>query len=118
MNTLDTFKDVLLQISQELKDDNLKNLKFLCSDCIGKKQLEKVNMGIELFQLLQEANKIEPGDTDFLCKLLDTIKRPDLGDKLRSIQNNTSELPDAEEQGLFVITPFLHSYTQYLPFRG
>lgn len=98
MNTLDTFKAVLLQISQELKDDNLKNLKFLCSDCIGKKHLEKVNMGTELFQLLQEANKIAPGDTDFLCELLDTINRRDLGDKLRLMQNNTSEQPDAEEQ--------------------
>lgn len=97
MSRQDEFNAVLLQISNELKDDNLNNLKFLCSDCIGKKHLEKVKMGVDLFQLLKEANKIEPGDTRFLCEMLDKINRRDLGDKVRSLQN-TSDQPDAEEE--------------------
>ncbi|XP_048119113.1 protein FADD isoform X2 [Alosa alosa] len=83
MNAVETFNAMLLDISNELKDDNLKQLKFLCSEIIGKKQMEKVKMGV-------------------LCTLLEKIKREDLAKKVQEyMQKNASRdvgLPETEER--------------------
>ncbi|XP_064192326.1 protein FADD [Anguilla rostrata] len=74
---MDTFSPVLLQISEDLSPENVEQIKFLCPD-IGKKRLEKINNGIQLFQCLREMNKIGPDNTKFLRSLLNSIKRADL----------------------------------------
>lgn len=100
---MDTFASVLLRISDGLKKDNLEAMKFLCSDDIGKKKLEKVVNGIQLFQYLQEMQKIGVGNTQYLRTLLTNIKRPDLLEILYEFEKHgpgpQEDLPDAEEQG-------------------
>ncbi|XP_041917989.1 protein FADD [Alosa sapidissima] len=102
MNAVETFNAMLLDISNELKDDNLKQLKFLCSEIIGKKQMEKVKMGVDLFQHLKEVNKLGPDHATFLCTLLEKIKREDLAKKVQEyMQKNASRdvgLPETEER--------------------
>lgn len=95
---------LLLDISNELKDDNLKNLTFLCNGVIGKKPLENVKSGTDLFQLLKEKEKITRGDTAFLHYLLLKINRSDLAEKVSEFQRKhgyaTSPIIDEREQGI------------------
>ncbi|XP_048829692.1 protein FADD [Brienomyrus brachyistius] len=98
---MDTFAPVLLRISDGLKTENLEAMKFLCSD-IGKKKLEKVDKGIQLFQYLQEMQKIGVGNTQYLRSLLKNIKRPDLVEILDEFEKHgpgpQEDLPDAAER--------------------
>ncbi|XP_052457077.1 FAS-associated death domain protein [Carassius gibelio] len=63
------FRAMLLAISDKLSEDNLTSLKFLCTD-IGKKRLEKINKGIDLFECLIEKTKLGPDNTEHLRDLL------------------------------------------------
>lgn len=74
---MNPFSDVLLRISNDLRPDDVQAMKFLCPD-IGKRKLEKINSGIDLFQCLLEMNIIGPDNTQSLRKLLTSIKRADL----------------------------------------
>ncbi|XP_016339447.1 FAS-associated death domain protein-like [Sinocyclocheilus anshuiensis] len=63
------FRAMLLAISDKLTEDNLTSLKFLCTD-IGKKRLEKINKGIDLFECMIEKTAIGPDNTELLRELL------------------------------------------------
>ncbi|XP_026071659.1 FAS-associated death domain protein-like [Carassius auratus] len=63
------FRAMLLAISDKLSEDNLTSLKFLCTD-IGKKRLEKINKGIDLFECLIEKATLGPDNTEHLRDLL------------------------------------------------
>lgn len=64
---------MLLSISNQLDGETLDNLKFLCKEYIGKKKLEKINKGIELFECLIDRAEIGPDDTELLRSLLDRV---------------------------------------------
>ncbi|XP_061102270.1 protein FADD [Conger conger] len=83
---MDPFSLVLLQISEDLLPDNVNAMKFLCQAQIGKKKLEQINKGTELFECLQQMNKIGPDNTDFLKDLLNSIKRADLHERLSNFE--------------------------------
>ncbi|KAG2462560.1 protein FADD [Polypterus senegalus] len=73
---------VLHDVSTGLTSANLDSLKFLCGDVIGKKKLEKVSSGTDLFQILLEMQLISSGNTAFVRDRLAKIKRMDLAEKL------------------------------------
>ncbi|KAK1159677.1 FAS-associated death domain protein-like [Acipenser oxyrinchus oxyrinchus] len=95
------FLGLLYQISRSLDSENLKNLKFLCGRDIGKKELEKISSGTDLFKNLMEQEKISIDNTGFLRFLLTSIKREDLLEKLENFEKYGSgerdDLPDALE---------------------
>ncbi|XP_033484412.1 FAS-associated death domain protein [Epinephelus lanceolatus] len=95
------FNSVLLEISNQLSAEQLDKLKFLCRDMIGKRDLEKINTGIRLFQLLSERGKLSADNTEWLCQLLVEIKRQDLSDKLNNSESQAGfndNQPDEEER--------------------
>ncbi|XP_029000644.1 protein FADD [Betta splendens] len=100
------FNSVLLEISNQLSSQQLDDLKFLCTDIIGRKHLEKTTSGRDLFRLLTERQKLGAGDTDFLCDLLNKVHRPDLSDKLRSCESlpGSSEPDETEKAKLIIAT--------------
>ncbi|XP_051983157.1 protein FADD [Xyrauchen texanus] len=67
------FRAMLLTISDKLDEGNVESLKFLCREDIGKKKLEKINKGIDLFECLIEKAEIGPDNTEVLRRLLDDI---------------------------------------------
>lgn len=95
------FNAVLLSISDQLSSDQLNDLKFLCNRFIGKKILEKVSSGRDLFQLLTERQRLGADNTQFLSDLLEKVHRQDLSDKLNGFVNqsgsNDDHLDDVEE---------------------
>lgn len=78
------FNALLLDISKQLSKDQLEDIKFLCNDFIGKKVMEKIDTGLKLFTVLMERGKLGPDDTDFLCRSLGLIHRPDLAAKVQT----------------------------------
>lgn len=81
--TSPNFNKVLLDISNELSDQNLDNLKFLVGDKIGKRDRERITSGRELFRILTERNLLAADNTDYLSALLRDISRDDLADRLQ-----------------------------------
>ncbi|XP_061564461.1 protein FADD [Cololabis saira] len=92
------FNAVLLEISSDMKTDHLEKIKFLVRDHIGKRELEKITKGHELFQSLTEKGFLGPENTDYLSDLLKQINRSDLSDKLHGGFGQTETIPDERER--------------------
>lgn len=93
---------VLLEVSNKLSDEQLNQLKFLCRDTIGKRELEKIDTGIKLFTILLERGKLGADNKDYLCQLLSKIQRQDLFETIngfRSQSELTDRQHDVEENG-------------------
>ncbi|XP_072516444.1 FAS-associated death domain protein [Salminus brasiliensis] len=85
-----SLKEVLLDISNGLKSDDIAKLKFLCQDHIGKKKSEEVESGIQLFELLLQRTEIGPGNTELLSQLLQRIGRNDLLEILHNYEQGST----------------------------
>ncbi|XP_029313981.1 FAS-associated death domain protein [Cottoperca gobio] len=95
------FNSVLLDISNQLTDKQLEDMKFLCRDMVGKKELEKISSGIRLFQVLTERGKLGANNTDCLCQLLKDIHRQDLSGRIETFESPAGfndNQPDKEER--------------------
>ncbi|KAM9147822.1 FAS-associated death domain protein [Pangshura tecta] len=75
---MDPFLSLLHSFSMSLSDNELSALKFLCLSKIGKRKLESVKTGSDLFTILLEQREIEREKVDFLQLMIKTIKREDL----------------------------------------
>lgn len=95
------FNSVLLEISDDLRDNNLDRMKFLYSK-LGKRCLEKIDSGIKLFQELMQRNELGPDNTERLKKYLKEIHREDLVEKLNNFEAQCpaaqTDLPNKTEQ--------------------
>ncbi|KAF4110645.1 protein FADD [Onychostoma macrolepis] len=93
------FRAMLLTISDKLTEDNVTNLKFLCPE-IGKKKLEKINKGIDLFECLIERAAIGPDNTELLRRHLNQIGQTVLlniiDDYERGVTGSPPDVPDPE----------------------
>ncbi|XP_034412583.1 FAS-associated death domain protein [Cyclopterus lumpus] len=95
------FSSVLLDISNQLAQKQLEDMKFLCRDFVGKRALENITSGIQLFQVLTEQGRLGADKTEFLSKLLKDIHRSDLSDKLDNFESGagvSDGQPDAAER--------------------
>ncbi|XP_059204862.1 protein FADD isoform X2 [Centropristis striata] len=92
------FHSVLLEISNQLSGEQLKDLKYLCGDMIGKGKMEKITTGTQLFQVLTERTKLGPDKLDYLSQLLKEIKRPDLSNKLECFESQSGYTDNQPEQ--------------------
>ncbi|XP_063050137.1 caspase-8-like, partial [Engraulis encrasicolus] len=95
---------LLLEIDQELDSAEVKSLKFLCSDVIGRKPLETVIDAQVLFKRLSEQGKMD--DMSFLEELLYTINRFDL---LRRFKKSRQQVETAVQSN-----PHLSTYRKML----
>lgn len=98
------FNAFLLKISNQLSEEQLNNMKFLCRDTIGKRDMEQIKTGIGLFQILTERRKLGTDDMGLLRELLTQIQRYDLVDEVKyfeTFQMSTVNQPDTKENGNF-----------------
>lgn len=99
------FNAVLLEISDQLTAAQLDQMKFLCGDTIGRRELETIDTGIRLFTALTHRGRLGADNKEYLCDLLQKIHRRDLSDKLNGFESQTGSAnnqPDDEEQGTVV----------------
>ncbi|KAF1645476.1 FAS-associated death domain protein, partial [Aptenodytes patagonicus] len=105
---MDPFLTLLHSFSSSLSDSELSSLKFLCRGKIGKRKLESVRSGGELFSILLEQQLIRSGEVSFLEGLLASIKREDLVSQLKHFveegeANAPDDQPDVHEKPFEVI---------------
>lgn len=88
---LDRFRLVLVNISREIHESELSQLKFLCSDRFGRRILEEISDPLDLWTRLQEMCLIKPDNIRYLKDLLRTglPNREDIIEKLESYENST-----------------------------
>lgn len=72
------FNAVLLEISDQLTEDQLSKVKYLCQGDIGKRSMEAIDSGTKLFTALSERGKLGPANTELLGQLLRQVGRDDL----------------------------------------
>ncbi|KAF6103257.1 Fas associated via death domain [Phyllostomus discolor] len=75
---MDPFLVLLHSMSTRLSSSELSDLKFLCQDRLGKRKLERVQSGIDLFSLLLEQNDLDRENPERLRELLTSLRRRDL----------------------------------------
>lgn len=94
------FNALLLEISNQLSEDQLDKLKYLCRDETGKRRMETTDSGTKLFVILTERGKLGANNTELLGQLLSEIRRDDLLQKLNAfVSGSTPRLQDDTENG-------------------
>jgi hypothetical protein len=77
------FRALLLDISENLVNEELVKLKFLCKDDIPNGVLSKISRPHELFDELIKREKLNKNDARYLVYLLNEIQRKDLIQKVQ-----------------------------------
>lgn len=76
------FRQMLLEVQGSLRDDDLNDLMFLCSDHLTLRDLSTVSTATDLFTHLENQQKLTPDDPSLLLELLAIIKQHSLIRKL------------------------------------
>ena len=85
-NSKSDFRSLLLQLSNSLTGKELQELKSLYGDVLPRDKLETINHGFELFEALENLNKLSVRDRDFLASKLIAVNRIDLRNHLLEIE--------------------------------
>ena len=80
------FRRLLLEISNEITNAELAELKFLCGDEIPLRTLQGVSKPFELFTALLQGNLLSKQKREYLASKLSCVNRVDLSNKLLGIQ--------------------------------
>lgn len=70
-----TFRTQLFGISNQLTTADVKNLKFLCTDLLPRREVEGIESAFELFTALQDIGELAPDNLGFLEELLKTLNK-------------------------------------------
>lgn len=91
---------LLVHISDQLSNRDLKDLVFCCANAISEATAEKITSGVDLFKALKHQNCLGPGQYDYLKKCLAAIGRVDLANKLPSELESALQQVSPHERSL------------------
>ncbi|XP_047630994.1 FAS-associated death domain protein isoform X2 [Phacochoerus africanus] len=97
---MDPFLVLLHSVSASLSSSELTELKFLCQGRVGKRKLERVQSGVDLFSVLLEQNELSPEHTALLRELLVSLRRQDLLRRLDAFEAGAAGGAAPEERDL------------------
>ena len=80
----------LLRLAEEITNEDLGTLKFLCHDRISRRKLYGISSAEELFTAIREIHAIPEEQLDFLKTLFGQAKRIDLQAKIEQFQQGKS----------------------------
>ncbi|XP_052081994.1 uncharacterized protein LOC127719771 isoform X1 [Mytilus californianus] len=114
----DSYRILTTEVALGLSPDNIKTIKFLIRDRIGKGVLGKINTGTDLVQLLEERCMLSAENVEKLANYLKTAGRNDLGKKVQqyvetAISRNLSNHDYYGLRGMHVI----EQYTETSEYR-
>lgn len=96
---MDPFLVLLHSVSAGLSSSELTELKFLCQSRVGKRKLELVQSGLDLFNVLLEQTEMSCENTVLLRKLLVSLRRQDLLRRLDDFEAGAVGGAAPEERG-------------------
>ena len=76
------FQRLLLLISEDITEEQLTKMKFLCDELVPKRKLKEISQATDLFRELQEKKILSEFDTTFLESLLKDVGEISLRQKL------------------------------------
>jgi len=79
------FNRLLLEIADEITEDQLDKMKFLCEDDLLKGRLDSIKNQREFLNFLRIRGKIGPDDVSYLVSLLEDIGNIRLADKVKEL---------------------------------
>ncbi|KAL9959172.1 hypothetical protein ACROYT_G036266 [Oculina patagonica] len=85
---MNSYRGLLLELSNSLTSSDLEGLKFLCREVIPAGRAEKITRPFEFFSALEQLNMLSEENRDFLASKLIAINRNDLRNKLLGIQGD------------------------------
>ncbi|XP_032345969.1 FAS-associated death domain protein [Camelus ferus] len=97
---MDPFLLLLHSVSTGLSSSELTELKFLCQSRVGKRKLERVQSGLDLFSVLLEQNELSSEHTVLLRELLVSLRRQDLLRRLDDFEAGAAGGAAPEERDL------------------
>lgn len=95
---MDPFLVLLHSVSAGLASEELTQLKFLCRDRVGKRKLERVQSGLDLFSVLMEQSELDRANTALLRFLLESLRRQDLLQRLDAFVDGAVAGADADPE--------------------
>lgn len=78
-----SYRNLLLEIAEDLTPKILEDLKFLCLDDIGEGELEQISSPLKLFKALERRELLGINDLSFLQDLLTNVKCIQLANKVK-----------------------------------
>lgn len=69
------FRAQLFNISNQLTTADVKNLKFLCTDILPRREVEGIESAFQLFTSLEAISELAPDNLGFLEELLKTLNK-------------------------------------------
>ncbi|OWF56646.1 uncharacterized protein LOC110445310 [Mizuhopecten yessoensis] len=86
------------EICQNLKDDDIKKMKFcIRNHQVNSQELERVSEGTDLMEVAMKANLFTESDTSCLETMLNAAGRKDLVEKVKEYKNNLTVLSSSIE---------------------
>ena len=79
------FNYFLLQVANEIKSDELADMKFLCEgdDTLPRKKFERIAGPREMLNALKRSGKIRPGEVMYLVTLLERVGLVHLAERVK-----------------------------------
>jgi len=91
------FRMILNRISQNIRQDELSRMKFMCADHIPKRKMEDIVTPLNLWEVLMEKEIIGPMKVEFIENLLVQIDRLDLLDLFNDLRRTGLEGPGFQD---------------------
>lgn len=96
-------REAVMIVDNELHDDDVKTLKFLCQNLVPGNKVNRVKTAHELMDLLESRNLLSSVNYDLIPDLLQCIGRIDI---VESLGYNEEEVLTNRDRGLCQINPF------------
>ena len=87
---MNSFRGLLLELSNALTRDELNSMKYVCKELIPAGRAERIERPHEFFSELEKLNKLGDNNREFLASILVNINRTDLRNKLLGIRGELS----------------------------
>ena len=81
------FNYLLLQVADEIKSDELADMKFLCEgdDTLPRNKYEQIENPREMLNALKRSGKIRPGEVMYLVALLEKVGLVRLAERVKEM---------------------------------
>ena len=109
ITVLNKFRIFLERLSEEIEEDEFQGMKFILQGSIPLGYLEKCSKPRDLFSKMIHQGLLGEDKLDYLEKLLTSVRRPDLVERVRAYRQS-------ESPGNVIALDFLYFYLSWMIF--